>query len=148
MTGKHLRDITHPDDIEENLNLQEKLARGELSQFRLEKRFIRKDGTVVEGLLIASMIYGSDGTPLHFLGQVLDISQRKKAEEEIRKINKELEERVRIRTAELETTNEDLRRFVRLAAGRENRMAELKNELQTLRERIQKTETHNSDSER
>ncbi|MBN1264007.1 MAG: PAS domain S-box protein [Anaerolineales bacterium] len=148
IAGKHLRDITHPDDIENNLRLQGQLARGEISQFRMEKRFIRKDGSIAEGLLVAAMIYDSHSMPQHFMGQVLDITKRKEAEEEVRRINQELEERVRIRTAEIETANEDLRRFARLAAGRELRMAELKQEIKTLRGRLSPEESEEGNSER
>ncbi len=66
-------------------------------------------------------------------GFIIDISQRKQAEEEVAHINRDLEERVRKRTAEVEAANDDLRRFARLAAGREIRMAELKQEIQDLR---------------
>ena len=77
-----IEDVTHHDDLEHNLALQGQLARGEIPSFTLEKRFIRKDGAVVWGLLIASLIRDDEGAPLYFLGQVLDITARKHAEVE------------------------------------------------------------------
>jgi len=148
LVGRKPCEITHPDDLERNLKLQDQLWRGDIPQYRMEKRYFHKNGRIVDVLLVASMIYDSHGNPIRSIGQNLDISQRKRAEEEVRKINLELEERVRVRTVELEAANEDLRRFVRLAAGRENRMAELKNELRAFRARIQKADTHKIDSER
>jgi PAS domain S-box-containing protein len=79
-----LSDFTHPDDIEENLWLQGKLSRGEIPSFQMEKRFIRKDGETVHGLLVAALIRGDRGEPLYFLGQVLDITQRKQMEHKLK----------------------------------------------------------------
>ncbi len=72
-------------------------------------------------------------------GFIIDITQRKQAEEEVANINRDLEQRVRKRTAEVEAANEDLRRFARLAAGREVRMAELKQEIRDLRTELDKS---------
>lgn len=61
-----------------------------------------------------------------------DITDRKMAEQEIRKLNQELEQRVRLRTAELEQKNLEMERLNRLFVGREMRMRELKERLAAL----------------
>lgn len=66
---------------------------------------------------------------------VRDITERKKAEEEIRMLNEELEQRVQERTAELEKKNAELERMNRLFVGRELRMIELKERIRALEER-------------
>jgi C4-dicarboxylate-specific signal transduction histidine kinase len=55
-----------------------------------------------------------------------DITERKRAEEALNRLNEELEERVKQRTAELEEKNAELQKMNRLFVGRELRMAELK----------------------
>jgi len=79
-----LSDFTHPDDLEENLRLQGELACGKISSFQMEKRFIRKDGQISLGLLVASLLSDDSGIPLYFVGLVLDITDRKKGEEALR----------------------------------------------------------------
>ena len=79
-----LSDFTHPDDLEENLRLQQELGLGKIPSFQFEKRFIRKDGTVSTGLLVASLVSNEAGAPLYYLGMVLDITDRRKAEEALR----------------------------------------------------------------
>jgi len=92
LIGKHLREITHPDVLEENLLKQSQLAAGEINHFRMEKRFIHKNGSVIHGILDASLVRDSDGKPIYFLGSVADITERKRNEEALR----ESEERFRI----------------------------------------------------
>ena len=61
-----LEDITHPDDVEKNLRLQKQLGMGEIADFQMEKRLIRKDGSIVHGLLVASLIRNLEGEPQFF----------------------------------------------------------------------------------
>jgi PAS domain S-box-containing protein len=82
LIGKHLRDITHPESVEENLRKQSQLAAGEIDHYRMEKRFAHKSGRVIHGILDANLVRDTEGKPLYFLGSVLDITERKQAEEE------------------------------------------------------------------
>ena len=84
LIGKHLRDITHPDILEENLHKQALLAAGEIDHYRMEKRFVHKDGHIVYGILDANLIRDAENQPLYFIGGVLDITERKEAEEALR----------------------------------------------------------------
>ena len=81
LIGKRLADITHPEALPENLRQQARLGAGEIDHFRMEKRFIHRTGRVVHGILDANLVRNADGKPLYFLGSVLDVTGRKRAEE-------------------------------------------------------------------
>jgi PAS domain S-box-containing protein len=83
LIGKHLRDITHPETIEANLRKQAQLAAGEINHYRMEKRFIHKDGHVVHGILDANLVRDAEGNPLYSLGSVVDITDRRRMEEQL-----------------------------------------------------------------
>jgi len=73
-----------------------------------EKEYIRTDGKRVSVFIADAMLPGPDEQIVAF---VLDITKRKQAEEEIRKLNEELEQRVKHRTAQLEAANKELKAF-------------------------------------
>lgn len=78
-------DITHPDDIHKYPDFLEKLIRGEAEISRIEKRYIHKNGFIVWVYVNVSLIKDSEGTPLYFVSQIEDISERKAAEEKFSK---------------------------------------------------------------
>jgi len=87
LIGKTLSDITHPEVLEENLRKQTQLGKGEITSYQMEKRFIKKDGATVYGILNATLIHDKQGNPFYFMGNVLDITERKRAEERINHLN-------------------------------------------------------------
>ncbi len=93
-------EITHPDDAAASRELAERLAAGEVEQFQMDKRYIRKDGRVVWVQLTTSVMGDADGRPLYYLSTIEDITERKEAQQEQEKL---LEE-VRRRAAELDAT--------------------------------------------
>ncbi len=123
-------DLIHPEDREMVWREVQKDIRYN-RQYQIEYRILPFEGGERWVWEQGCLVDDENGGFLE--GFIIDISQRKQAEEEIRIINLELEERVRKRTAEVEAANEDLRRFARLASGREIRMAELKQEIRDLR---------------
>ncbi len=84
LVGKHLREITHPEIVEENLHKQSQLAAGEIDHYRIEKQFIHKDGHTVYGILDANLVRDAKGKPSYFLGSVLDVTERVWMEEQLR----------------------------------------------------------------
>ena len=83
---------------------------------RLEKRYRHRLGHIIYGEVSSSLVRDTEGNPLYFISQVQDISERKRYEidlEEARnalaKANAELEERVSVRTAELQKSETSLR---------------------------------------
>lgn len=72
--------ITHPPDLELDLESVKALLAGEISGYQMEKRYIRKDGSLVWALLTGSLVRDSRGQPDYFFANVQDISDRKAAE--------------------------------------------------------------------
>ncbi|HEY9730646.1 MAG TPA: AAA family ATPase [Drouetiella sp.] len=91
--------ISHPDDLGPGEGLAEVL-REERDQ-QIVKRYIRKDGQTIWVELTVAFIRDTDGTPITAVGMLQDITARLKAEESLRALNAELEERVESRTAAL-----------------------------------------------
>ena len=77
-------DITHPDDVRRDKALADKLFGGEIPIYRLDKRFITKDGRLVWLDLTAFLIRGDRNEPLYGMAMVENITERKRAEEALR----------------------------------------------------------------
>jgi PAS domain S-box-containing protein/diguanylate cyclase (GGDEF)-like protein len=81
---KTFQDITHPDDLEKDLEQVRRLLAGEIRTYQMEKRYFHRDGHVVWILLSVSMVHDEEGEPLYFVSQIQDISERKRAEQKIK----------------------------------------------------------------
>ena len=86
------KDISHPDDLVKDLPNIRKLINKEISVYKTEKRYIRKDGQVIWGALTVTANYDNEGQFLYNLAIVEDISRRKLAEEELKKSKQLLSE--------------------------------------------------------
>ncbi|SDW34600.1 PAS domain S-box protein [Flavobacterium degerlachei] len=75
-----LQDITHPDDLEADLKLLNELIIGERKFYHLEKKYICKDGSIINIILAASLVRDANNKPLYFISQIIDITQQKKAD--------------------------------------------------------------------
>ena len=80
LLGRSWAELTHPDDVEANLALFDRLLTGEIDSFTLEKRFIAKDGAVVHADVSVGCVRRTDGTVDYVLALIADISERKRAE--------------------------------------------------------------------
>jgi PAS domain S-box-containing protein len=78
-------DITHPDDIEKDLGKFNALIRGDIPYFDTDKRYVRRDGTIVWGHLNVTMVRDDYGKPLYTVWIVQDINEFRGVEEELRK---------------------------------------------------------------
>jgi formate hydrogenlyase transcriptional activator len=81
LLGHRFHEVTHPDDVEADWNQCLKLVRGEIKSFDLEKRYRRKDGSIVWVYLNCSVVLDAEGNPVHLLTYIRDITKRKQAEE-------------------------------------------------------------------
>jgi PAS domain S-box-containing protein len=73
-------DITHPDDRPHNIATLQPLLRGETNKYTIEKRYVRKDGTIMWGQVTASMIRDGEGRPLRTISMIQDITERRQSE--------------------------------------------------------------------
>jgi diguanylate cyclase (GGDEF)-like protein/PAS domain S-box-containing protein len=80
------RDITHADDLGVSNELLMSMLDGTAGDGRLEKRFLRPDGSVVWGLLALALVRDGDGRPRFFIAQTEDITDRKNAQREIERL--------------------------------------------------------------
>ncbi|GAA1915921.1 hypothetical protein GCM10009737_16700 [Nocardioides lentus] len=70
------QEITHPDDLALDLQLLARLLADDVPSYRMVKRFLRPDGSVVWGDLSVALVRDDDGTPLHLVSQVIDVTQQ------------------------------------------------------------------------
>src|SRR5918994_2445180 len=83
LLGKTFQELTHPDDLEFDLEHLRRLLAGEVRTYQTEKRYLHQDGHVVWALLSVSVVHDEEDEPLYFVSQIQDVSERKKFEKRI-----------------------------------------------------------------
>jgi PAS domain S-box-containing protein len=78
------KDITHPDHLAGDLEHMRELAAGKIPVYSTEKRYIRKDGSILWGLIRVTTIRDNQGSLQHFAAQIEDITPRRQAEDALR----------------------------------------------------------------
>lgn len=76
-------EFTHPEDLPVEESVFEELVQGKRDDYRLEKRYVRKDGDTVWVDMSATIIRGPDGEPRFRVGMALDITDRRRLEEQL-----------------------------------------------------------------
>ncbi len=87
---KTFQDITHPDDLETDLNYVSQMLAGEIETYSMEKRYFHKQGQIIWILLSVSLVRDSDDSPLYFISQIENITERKQAVVELEENQKRL----------------------------------------------------------
>jgi len=109
MTGRLMTDFMFDEDLPDYRQRLEGRRGG--VQETYERRFRRKDGQTVWTLVSATPVLDDQHRFQGAFGMFTDITERKRAEEEIHQLNQELEQRVADRTVQLEATNRELEAF-------------------------------------
>jgi len=105
-------DLVSPEDRDyTKRRMQEAMKTGAPGAFEAEWRVIWPDGTTRWLFGRASVLKDDTGKPLRTIGAVVDVTDRKRAELEVLRINAELEQRVNQRTIQLEASNKELAAF-------------------------------------
>ncbi|MHC1706378.1 MAG: PAS domain S-box protein [Bacteroidales bacterium] len=78
-----LRTITHPDHITSDLENLRKLIKGEIQFYHTDKRYFKKNGEIIWGSVTVTSVLNVKSQFLYFLGMIEDLTERKKAEDEI-----------------------------------------------------------------
>ena len=118
--------MLHPNDVENTLQVYQDYVTGKIPAYQVEFRMQKKDGTY-RWILATGRVLSRDaeGNPTRMLGTHMNIDERKKREETFANYTRQLEE-----------ANQRMRTFNRLAVGRENKMIELKQEVNALSEEL------------
>jgi PAS domain S-box-containing protein len=96
--------LTHPEDLAANRANLDRVISGGLRSFRLEKRYLHRDGRIIWGDMSTASVLDSQGHPLYLVTHVQDITERKRIGLELESTNEEL---LKV-NEELQTTNEEL----------------------------------------
>lgn len=91
------QDITHRDDMTENDSARQELLDGKIDVYTTEKRYVKKDGTILWARLSTTLHRDTDGVGLYFISIIKDITDRKRAEgivEELERMKAEFLQRV------------------------------------------------------
>jgi two-component system, cell cycle sensor histidine kinase and response regulator CckA len=81
LLGGTFQGITHPDDLEVDLEFVRQMLDGEIQTYQMDKRYFHKLGQIVWIHLSVSLVRDADGAPAYFVSQIQDISEQKRAEE-------------------------------------------------------------------
>jgi PAS domain S-box-containing protein len=103
--------LLHPEDVPAAKRTFVACLRGERPSYRTEERLLRADGEVRWLETFGQAEYAPDGSVVRMAGVVRDVTERRVYEDRSRELAEQLEERVRERTAQLESANRQLEEF-------------------------------------
>lgn len=83
LIGKHFADITHPEDVDKDNALYDQVKQGVIPHYRLEKRYIRKDGKIIWVELRGTVLRNDQGDVIAGMGSVQDITARRDYEQSL-----------------------------------------------------------------
>jgi two-component system cell cycle sensor histidine kinase/response regulator CckA len=82
LRSKQLAEISHPDDRDLDRPFVKELLTGRRRSYAIEKRYLHADGHIIHALVHVSLMHGDGERPLYFLCQLVDITDRRRAEAE------------------------------------------------------------------
>jgi two-component system, OmpR family, phosphate regulon sensor histidine kinase PhoR len=91
LTQRGFQELTHPDDLDADLVLFNQALAGETDSYRMRKRYLHATGRVVWGDLSVALVRAADGEPLHFISQILDVTEQQEHEERLKAATAEVE---------------------------------------------------------
>ena len=86
LIGKRFEGIVHPDDVFNDAEQRSSLLQGQCAAYQVEKRYFDAAGETVAAILSVSLVRDPDGSPLHYIAQLQDVSGRRRLEEHQRQL--------------------------------------------------------------
>ena len=105
LLARTFQDLTHPADLATDLEFVRRVLAGEMSRYSLEKRYLRRDGSVLWINLTVALVRDAAGAPAYFIAIIEDITARKQIELERERLR--LQEQQARETAEAATRAKD-----------------------------------------
>ena len=90
LLGKRVSELTHPDDRQKDSEAFQRVVRGDAPDYRMEKRYLRKDGAVVWVNVNMTVIRDAASQPTRTMATIEEITERKQAEQRVRELNRVL----------------------------------------------------------
>ena len=118
LAGMTFQDITHPEDLDIDLELVRQVVSGERQTYSLDKRYFRANGSIVWVRLTVALLRAADGTPAYFISVIEDITARKRAEEALREADQRKDEFLALLAHELRNPLAPIRTSVGLMRAR------------------------------
>lgn len=109
LMGKTFQDITHPDDLNADLDLLRQVLADEIKTYTMEKRYYRKNGSMTWIELTVSLVRDEHGAPDYFISVIVDINDRKAAEMNLRAAKDVAEKATKAKSEFLAAMSHDLR---------------------------------------
>lgn len=92
LLGKTWQQVTHPEDVATDVALGQKVISGEMPFYRLEKRYLHKDGTIVWVDLFGNFVLDEDGKVLQGVAVAVDITARRQTQDQLRSSERQFRE--------------------------------------------------------
>ncbi len=123
MLERTFQDITHPDDLDIDLENAQRLLDGQLESYSTEKRYLRKNGEIVWVNITVSLVRDNTGSPSYFISVVEDITRRVLADQQLNVYQKDLEVLLQERSEALSSAEDQIKTLfesVQLGIGLSN----------------------------
>jgi len=124
-------ELTHPDDIEADVQQFERMLAAEIDNYTLDKRFIRKDGEIVYTNLNVACIRAETGDVLNVLASFQDITERKKMDDDLHERIKDLDEAQSAMLNMMEDLDEEKAKAEEATRAKSDFLANMSHEIRT-----------------
>jgi diguanylate cyclase (GGDEF)-like protein/PAS domain S-box-containing protein len=86
LLGMVFQDMLHPEDVDAELAHLGRMIAGGTASHEMENRYTRADGSIMWAHLSVSLVRDADGKPLYFIGQIMDATERRRLERQLRQL--------------------------------------------------------------
>ena len=123
--------LTHPEEREATAQAMRDLLEGRIPHYALEKRYMRKDGRAVWTLATVTLVRDAAGRPLHFIGVIEDVDERKRTQQALLRSEEQLRAALEERKLLLDSERAARSTAERMSEMKDEFLATLSHELRT-----------------